>query len=175
MAVVAGDAIKYKLDKSKFQGLFLPTDAPALENIGWVHSNMWDGRTNSDPGFHTPDLPKPLHVSIDMGTADYPLYSFRLWQRTDWDTAYGHGNPKTFALWGSNDPAPDGSWNSWTKLGDFTSETHELSAGELFEMPPGTPAFRYLRIQVLSTWGYGTEVGPVVMMEIEVMGNFVAK
>lgn len=172
--VVQGNTVRYKLDKSKFQGLFLPTDAPALENIGWFLNNMWDGRTNSDPGFHTPDLAKPAHVSFDTGTSNYSLYSFRLWQRTDWGSAYGHGNPKTFALWGSNDPVPDGSWNSWTKLGDFTSETHELSAGELFQVPTGAPAFRYLRIQVLSTWGYGTEVGPVVMMEIELMGSFEA-
>ncbi len=170
--VVAGNTIRYKLDKSKFQEFYLPTDATALAEIGWFLRNMWDGRTNSDPGFHTPDLPKPAHVTFDTGTSDYSLSSFRLWQRTDWGSAYGHGNPKTFALWGSNDPAPDGSWNSWTKLGDFTSETHELSAGELFEIPAGAPAFRYLRIQVSSTWGYGTDVSAIVIMEIELMGNF---
>lgn len=170
-ALVPGNTVRFKLDKSKFRELRLPTDAPAREDIGWFLRNMWDGRTNPDPGFHTPDVSKPAHVTIDLGTSDHPLYSFRLWQRTDWDTAYGHGNPKTFALWGSNDPAPDGSWDSWTKLGDFTSETHVISEGELFEIPPGAPAFRYLRIQVSSTWGYGTDVSPIVMMEIELMGS----
>ncbi|MGV3762207.1 DUF4998 domain-containing protein [Parapedobacter sp.] len=172
--IIAGNSIRYRLDKSKFQEYFLPNDAPALAEIGWFLRNMWDGRTNADPGFHTPDLPKPAHVTFDIGTSDYSLSSFRLWQRTDWGTAYGHGNPKTFALWGSNDPAADGSWDSWTKLGDFTSEAHDITAGELFEIPAGAPAFRYLRVQVSSTWGNGADVGPIVMMEIELMGSFEA-
>jgi len=173
--VVAGDKLLYKLDKSKFREYILPTDAAAQVGIGWFVRNMWDGRTNSDPGYHSFSIPKPAHVTVDLGTSDYSLYSFRLWQRTDWGSSYAHGNPKTFTLWGSNTPAADGTYAGWTKLGDFTSNTHNLSEGELFIIPSGAPASRYLRIQVSSTWGFGTANDPIVIMEIELMGNFVGQ
>lgn len=172
-SVFSSKAIRYKLDRSKFSEYVLPTDAIARADIGWFLRNAWDGNRNPDPGYHSFNVPKPAHVSIDLGTADYSLYSFRLWQRTDWGSSYSHGNPKTFTLWGSNNPASDGSYTGWTKLGDFTSNTHVLADGELFTIPSDAPASRYLRIQVHSTWGYGTAADPIVMMEIELMGNFI--
>ncbi|MFZ4261537.1 DUF4998 domain-containing protein [Sphingobacterium sp. HJSM2_6] len=169
----SSEAIRYKLDKSKFREYVLPTDAIARADIGWHLRNAWDGSRNPDPGYHSYNVIKPAQVTIDLGTPDYGLYSFRLWQRTDWGSSYSHGNPKNFTLWGSNEPSSDGSYVGWTKLGDFTSNSHVLADGELFIIPPGAPASKYLRIQVASTWGYGTAADPIVIMEIELMGNFI--
>ncbi|MBO9593983.1 MAG: hypothetical protein J7599_13830 [Niabella sp.] len=172
-ALIPSKAIVYKLDKSKFKAVRLPGDAGEMASIfpTWRIENMWDGRTNADPGYHSPDIVKPAHVTFELGTSDYALYSFRLWQRTDWGSTYSEGNPKTFSLWGSNNPPADGSWTNWTKLGDFTSGTHNVTAGELFLIPPGVQAYRYIRIQVHSTWN-PKPTQAIQIMEVELMGNF---
>jgi len=87
------------------------------------------------------------------------------WQAPD--RLYSQQDVKRFEVWGSNDPAADGSWDSWTKLltcesikpsGLPTGQTSEedvayAKAGERFVFPEGTPAVRYIRIKVLETWG----------------------
>ncbi len=67
---------------------------------------------------------------------------------------------------GSNNPAADGSWDSWTKLMDGTSvkpsglpigtnspeDIALVGAGEEFIFPENTPDVKYIRIKVLETW-----------------------
>ena len=68
-------------------------------------------------------------------------------------------------VYGSNDPNPDGSWDSWTLLGTFesikpsggsgwTSEDIQFACydGEDFEFPDIDPV-RYLRFRVTKVWG----------------------
>lgn len=164
-AIVPGNTIRYRLDKSKFKEVKLPGDANMA--WGWVMPNMWDGKTNAEPGFHTADAPFPQHITFDLGVSDFSLYSFRTWQRQGYQ--YQIGNMKRFSLWGSNTLAPE--WSSWTKLGDFTSGTHVMTEGELFLIPPGAAAYRYIRIQVHEPWD-GKTVGAFHIMEIELLGNF---
>jgi len=164
-AVVPGNMVRYRLDKSKFKEMKLAGDADMA--WGWVMPNMWDGKTNAEPGFHTADAPFPQHITFDLGVSDFSLYSFRTWQREGFQ--YKIGNMKRFSLWGSNNPAPE--WSNWTKLGDFTSGTHVMTEGELFLIPPGAAAYRYIRIQVQEPWD-GKAVGAFHIMEIELMGNF---
>ena len=74
---------------------------------------------------------------------------------------------KTFELYGSNNPSSDGSFNSWTLLGAYTSvkpsglpvgqntsaDVAYAKAGEEFTIASGTPQSRYYRFKLLSNWG----------------------
>lgn len=149
-------------DKSLFQNLQLPTDIGS--EYGWVLPNLWDNIVGQDQGFHTGGYGMPQWFSIDLGiTAE--LDHFRLWQRES--ALYNVGNPKVFEVWGSNNPNPDGSWESWELLQTFTSfkpsglppgqntadDLAFAQAGEKFTFPAGIPNARYIRIKVLETWG----------------------
>lgn len=158
-----------QLDRTKFFEYYLPTDEKAA--WGWVMPNIWDGIivNNSDvdkPGFHTSPGPRwPQWFTFSLGVTA-KLSRFRYWQRGSW-VSFTDRNIKKFELWGSNEPAKDGSWTGWTLLlqgesvkpsglpsGTNTAEDLALiGAGEEFVFPPGTPAVKYIRMKVLETWG----------------------
>ena len=161
----AASRIYVRLDKSKFQEMFLDNDAAPWD---WPLRRIWDGQVTSPNGYCSHELLPGTPVNITFDTfVTSSLKQFRLFMRPD--AAYGGGNPKKFALFGSNEPKQDGSWDVWTKLGDFTSETHNVSEGELFNMPDNLPAFRYYRMQVLSTWG---GLSYTYIMEVDLYSTF---
>ncbi|RDC57337.1 hypothetical protein DU508_09220 [Pedobacter chinensis] len=149
-------------DKSLFKELNLPTDVGA--EYGWVLPHLWDNITGQDQGFHTGGSGMPQSFSFDIGE-EVQLDNFRLWQREN--ALYDVGNLKVFEVWGSNNPNPNGSWDSWTKLQTFTSfkpsglprgqnsdaDKTFAQAGEKFTFPANISKFRYLRFKVLETWG----------------------
>ena len=154
-------------DKSLFKAFKLPTDIS--DEYGWKLENLWDNNTGAnggDPaGFHTGGSGLPQWFTIDLGQVAQ-LDNFRLWQRDN--ALYNVANPKFFEVWGSNNPNPDGSFDSsWTKLQTFTSvkpsgqpagqntdaDRAFARAGERFNFPAGIPAVKYLRFKVLETWG----------------------
>jgi len=156
-----------QLDRTKFFEYRLPTDE--LPAWGWVMPNIWDGiivnNTNVDkPGFHTDPGAWPQHFTFGLGV-EARLSRFRFWQRGSW-MAFSDRNIKKFELWGSNDPAPDGSYDGWTLLlegesvkpsgepmGTNTAEDLALvGEGEEFVFPPGTPSVKYIRMKVTETW-----------------------
>lgn len=163
-----------ELDKSKFKEYRLDGDAPA--GYGWVMPRLWDGSIDAPNGFHTDhmgtaDNPSgfPNHYSFDLGVVA-KLSRFTFWQRgiTSENTfLYAHGNLRKFEIWGSTDPAGDGSWTGWTKLlscesikpsglpiGQVSNEDKAYAAkGEEYIFPLDAPAVRYIRVNVLSTWG----------------------
>ena len=148
-----------ELDKSKFKEYVLPTDATT--NHGWVMPNMWDG--NYDNGFATINR-MPQWFTFDTGVLASPS-KFKIWQAAD--RIYAQENMRKFEIWGSDKPAPDGSWDNWTKLASCESrkpsglpgiEKNEADiafakAGEDFVLSEGLPKVRYIRIKVLETWG----------------------
>lgn len=148
-------------DKSLFQAMFLPGDLG--DAYGWYLYYLWDNSTN-EPGFHTQNQTAPVSFTFDMG-ATAKLNYFKLWQRMS--GLYNYGNLKRFEVWGSNNPNTDGSWDSWTMLGSFTSvkpsglptgqnsdaDTRFAEAGEPFLFPANVPSVRYLRFKVLESWG----------------------
>ncbi len=148
-----------ELDKSKFKAVYLPSDVTSA--WGWVMPNLWDN--NLGTGFHTPDVGFPLTFTIDLGT-DASLKSIIIWQRLDRDQVFQKGNMKKFEIWGSNNPASDGSFTDWTKLltgtsikpsagNDITNEDIAYaSAGEKYEFPEDIPNVRYIRFNVLEVW-----------------------
>jgi|GEM_PF-879197 F5/8 type C domain. len=153
-----------KLDKSRFRPLLLPTDAP--DAYGWIMPFLWD-ENYGEPGFHTPPgggLPR--WYTIDMGDA-VRLHRLKLWQRIDGGFVFNRGNPKTFEVWGSNDPDTDGGWQNWVKLLDGESikpsglplgtvnesDVAYARGGEEFRFEDEMlPAVRYIRFKVVDTW-----------------------
>jgi hypothetical protein len=73
---------------------------------------------------------------------------------------------KTFEIWGSMNPSPDGSWESWTRLlegevikpsglpaGELSDEDRQKCAeGWDFSFPIENPPVRYIRIKCLSVF-----------------------
>lgn len=157
-----------QLDRTKFKEFNLPTDQ--LAAFGWNMPYIWDGiivnNTNVDkPGFHTsPNGVWPQWFSFSLGVKA-KLSRFKYWQRGSW-VSFTDRNIKKFEIWGSNNPAADGSWESWTKLMDGTSvkpsglpigtnspeDIALVGAGEEFIFPENTPDVKYIRIKVLETW-----------------------
>jgi len=158
-----------QIDRTKFQPVLLPTDQPAA--WGWVMPNIWDGiivnNTNVDkPGFHTNPAEGewPQWFTFSLGT-ESKLSRFKFWQRGSY-VAFTDRNIKKFEIWGSNEPAIDGSWDTWTKLLDGESvkpsglpigqnsaeDIALVGAGEEFIFPNDTPSVKFIRIKVLQTW-----------------------
>jgi len=155
-----------RMDRLKFRALLLPSDTPAAYN--WVMTNLWNGNTGT-PGFHTmTDGIWPHYFTFDMGVEDGALLSrCVLWQRIDGvNYPFGDRNIRKFEMWGSMNPNPDGSWESWTLLldteiikpsgspmGTLTQEDVEsMNNGHEFIFPLDIPYVRYIRIKVKETW-----------------------
>lgn len=163
-----------QLDKKKFREYRLDGDAPA--GFGWVMPRLWDGDINEPNGFHTDHMGTaanpsgfPHHYTFDLGTVA-KLSRFTFWQRgiiASTSFLYAHGNYRKFEIWGAVQPAQDGSWNGWTKLldcesikpsglpiGQVSNEDRAYAAkGEGFVFPLDAPPVRYIRVNILSTWG----------------------
>jgi hypothetical protein len=149
-----------QMDKAGFKLLVLPTDATTAH--GWLMPNMWDNKYGI-PGFATINR-MPQWFTFDMGSAA-SINRFKAWQAPD--RLYAQQNLRKFEIWGSNNPNPDGSWTSWTRLADCESvkpsglplgqnsgaDIAYANAGEEFLLPSGSPKVRYIRIKVLETWG----------------------
>lgn len=155
-----------EIDRTDFREVRLPTDTYQGHSNGRLTiSLMFNDIINNNLNcFHTIPLSGiPQHFTFDMGITA-KLSRFRLWHR--WGLYFNAGNPKRFEVWGSNDPNPDGSWESWTKLGEYVSQKPsglpigELSAedneymlaGEEFLFDVDNPPVRYLRFRILETW-----------------------
>lgn len=161
------DAEPVELNSGLFKELKLPTDAP--DYTGYSVSNLWDGDLEGKSWYRTQDgSGSPHWYTIDLGSK-VKLANYTVWQRgvvSEHRLLYANANPRVWEIWGSSDPAPDGSWNGWIKLLECTSEkpsglplgqrsdldvAHALK-GETFIFSKSSPAVRYIRIKVLATW-----------------------
>ncbi|MBE9600427.1 DUF5000 domain-containing lipoprotein [Pedobacter sp. MC2016-24] len=160
-----------------FAGYALPTDQAALGTN--VLANIWDGLVNLSIYASNNNTPIPQWFTIDL-KVPVVLSRMKAHQRTPPYTYVG-ACVKSFELWGSNAPASDGSWASWTLIGKFDSfkpsggvgvtaedNAYGFTNGEDFEMPDTPPAYRYLRFKTTETWG-GT--GQVTIAEITFWGK----
>lgn len=157
-------AFEREFSKAGFKVLELPTDVKD-GGYGWLINFLWDENYNP-PGFATQSI-IPCWFTIDCGKAA-TLSRFKVWQAND--RLYKGESVKTFELYGSNQPAADGSWGSWTKIGAYESikpsglpvgqtsddDVTYAKAGEGFSIPAGTTAFQYYRFKLLTNWGNGT-------------------
>ncbi|GAA4316869.1 DUF5000 domain-containing lipoprotein [Compostibacter hankyongensis] len=158
-----------KLDKKKFKSLVLTTDAVAASATVQM-SNLWDDVTAYPQFFRTATGSGIPHwFTMDLGTTA-KLSRYVMIQRGAFDEntlLYSAGDPKLWEVWGSNQPAPDGSWEGWTKLADCESvkpsgsgigqntndDIAKARAGQEFSFPLDAPPVRYIRIKMLQTWG----------------------
>ncbi len=160
-----------ELDKGKFEPLNLPTDT-YINHVSGNIRDLWDGLWGLYiPIFHTkPNTGIPQWFTIDLGVS-CRLSRFKFYHRrasgngTRPDGQYSAGDPQMFEVYGSNNPAPDGSWGNWDLLGHFesikpsggqgwTEEDIQFACydGEDFEFDE-VESYRYLRFKVLKTWG----------------------
>ena len=154
-----------------------------------VH-RMWDGETVVFPSCaYTPPTVTdagPHSITFDVGQLaqlsriviwDYPetINGLKTW--------FYRGNMKNFEIWGSANPNPDGSYDSWVKLGTYTSvkpsglvgygdlsaEDREIAAaGFSWKFRVDVPKLRYLRIKCNQNW-MGTQF--LMITEVQVYGN----
>ena len=164
------------LDKATFREVKLPGDT----DFGWGYpiSGLWNGTM-----WHSADKLDgfPMSISFDMGVTAQ-LSRITLWQRPN-EWIYLQNNLRKFEIWGSVNPASDGSWESWTKLvehtvikpsglpvGQTTQDDIDASiAGEQMTVPLDAPRVRYIRIKILRTWtdgGYAANI-----QKLQLWGN----
>ncbi|WP_257670348.1 DUF5000 domain-containing lipoprotein [Parapedobacter tibetensis] len=159
------------MDKSLFRQYNLPTDTHVKHSNFYSTQVLWDGADwVSSTIFHTaPGTGIPQHFTFDMGVAAN-LSRFLMYSRLNHEYQFNH--PKVFELWGSNAPNPDGSWESWTQVGTYTSikpsglplgeqttdDFNYARAGEEFEVEYQEEAYRYWRWKTTDTWGGNSDV-----------------
>ena len=161
-----------QLDRSKVKEVHLPTDT--WQGHSWsglpprAIPYLFDGiTTNATDVFHIPNnTGVPCHFTVDLGAVS-KLSRFKIWMRNQEADIFNAMSAHFFEVWGSNNPDEDGSWESWTLLGDYEMKKPSgLPRGELsaedraahaagleFNVPIDAPSVRYLRFRVKETWG----------------------
>jgi hypothetical protein len=180
------------MDKRKFFEYKLPTDSKI--EYGWELYYLWDSKTDGySAGWHTsPGANPPMQCTFGTGTYA-KLNRFELWERPD-QYAYSHGNPKDFAIWGSDKTEPlDANIpisvpvgtivGDWVNLGNYhypdppsgsapgfvnADDIAFVAKGVNFDFPLANPAVRYIRIIVKDTWSNGDFAH---LMEISLYGD----
>lgn len=140
------------------------------EPWGWFSKPTVDGGT----------WPARFTVKVDGGVT---LSRVRIIQR--WPEMWENGNPKKFTVWGSNNPASDGSYDGWEEMktfvsvkpsglpvGQYSDEDEYIAVnGEDFEFDPENLArFTYYRFQFTENWG-GDNTW-INLYEVFFYGNF---
>ncbi|MGE7777546.1 DUF5000 domain-containing lipoprotein [Chitinophaga sp. NPDC101104] len=163
-----------QLEKNKFRSNHLPGDGKLSVQWNITYESIWDGRWSSDFNMpydgsgnnwmnldtNEPGL-APVSVTIDMGVkAQLSRFRINHYYR------YIHKDMKRYEIWGSNNPAPDGSWDSWTLLTTYEQkkpsglgyavyndeDAQAWVKGDQGDIPSNKPAVRYIRIRCLENW-----------------------
>lgn len=146
---------------------------------GWVLFNLWDDNVNT--GFHTgPDTPLPHRFTFQLVDGPVKISRFKVVPRRN-EFYYINGHLRKIELFGSNNPAVDGSYEGWQSMGQFEStkpsklpfgeisneDIEYANNGEEFSVDPSLPAFKYFRLKMLETWSGGI---PCHLMELPMWG-----
>lgn len=160
------------LDKANFREVKLPGDV----DYGWglPIPNLWNGAL-----WHSADKldGMPMWITFDLGVTAQ-LSRIGLWQRPN-EWIYLQNNVRKFEIWGSINPASDGSWDSWTKIvehtvikpsglpvGQTTQDDKDAAvAGEQMTVPLDAPRVRYIRVKILRTWTDGGYAANIQLMK----------
>ncbi|MGC4234058.1 MAG: DUF4959 domain-containing protein [Niabella sp.] len=168
-------------------------------NSGEMQVSLFDG-SPATPYYNTGRLwwgrsaPVPLQFTMDLGRK-VQLSRIKMWGRNDnFSLLFQATHPKEFEIYGSNDPAADGSWESWTYIGTYegvrpsglafgvnaTAEDQDYARkGEDFEVDWQIPdGFRYIRMKINCTWNgiREQELGnalTVSMSELKLFGKYI--
>lgn len=160
-----------QLNKSQFKEVNpYPGDVnDKIYSASYPMRNLWDNNTTI---FVTAQgLGLPQSFTIDLGvTAKFSRMKYL--QRQSTAFYYASGTPEFIEIYGSNNPAPDGNWSSWTHLMTCVSKkpsglplnivTNDdiaaANAGEDFNFPVSAEAYRFLRFRVTKTYGNATNI-----------------
>lgn len=157
------------VDKKSWKHYPLPNDSYKPWAVDHPITNLWDNSLALCcywVALRPAERPLPSWFTIDVG-APWLFSRIKVNQYTVQNYAYTNGNPRRFEIWGSNNPAPDGSWDSWTLLlsgesikpsglgiGQTTAEDQAYAAaGEDYTFPAGIPKMRYIRFKTVESWG----------------------
>jgi hypothetical protein len=170
-----------RFDRLGIKPLILPTDAQVLGPNNDV-TKLFDGKLGgTDPYGTTNASVLPQWFTIDFGKP-VVISRFKSYQRPA-PFSYSLAAVKIFELYGSNNPASDGSWDSWTLLGKFNSfkpsglpmgqasdedVNYAAIQGEDFAFESLQAPYRYLRYKTLETWDMG---GQVAITELAFWGQ----
>ena len=172
-----------EIPSDTYRKLVLPTDQTALAEAGYNIENLWNGLNDRRLYASSNASSLPQWITIDLGKKVL-LSRFKQYQE-QYDHCYTGSGLKNFELYGSNSPNPDGSWASWTLLGEFTTvkpsnlplgqKTNEdinyaCNLGADFYFATQPEAVRYLRLKSLETY---SSPGQVVIMELKFFGQIV--
>src|SRR5690606_21596082 len=137
--------------------------------IASLWSGVLQGNQSAGAWYRTADGSGiPHHFQFDLGVTTV-LDEYRIWQRgtvNENNLLYANGNLRRWEIWGSTDPAEDGSFDGWVKLMDceiikpsgapvgqnMPEDIAAAQAGHQFTLPEDSPYVRYIRINVLETW-----------------------
>lgn len=167
----------------------MPKSAMSIMKLGNDASfTNWEGTDNflidddTENFGHSANSSIPAPFTIDLGV-EAKLSRIVMYQRFFSDLYYNWGNPQKFEVYVSaTRPAQSGDWNGWTKVMDceiikpsglpISDNSDEDIAvaqeGHEFAFPLDLPPARYIRINILSTWGGTTFTHPA---EIDVFGE----
>jgi hypothetical protein len=110
-----------EIPKDRFSNPRMPGDSwEAIgNNNNYRFEQLWDGKAVTDgDGFFAAasTSPMPQHFTINLGRK-VVLSRFQLFPRGS--EIYSGDAPRTWELYGSDDPPMDGSWDNWTLLGKY--------------------------------------------------------
>lgn len=171
------------IPKGGFKDARFPGE-PGNYSNNYVLTKLWDDNLNSM--YHTPqNIPQPFSVTFDMGLTA-KLSRYKIWQRQGDTYCFGHGNPHKWELWGSNNPATDGSYDNWVLLGTYemtkpsgnavgVNTAEDIAAqkeGQEYAVPDGAPAVRFIRWKHIDNWSaIDGQIGFLHMAEINFWGK----
>lgn len=183
------------LPKHTWSILPLPTDSYG-SSYGTSIGALWNNNTGDI--WATPfDCPKTIWFTVDLGY-QVSLKTIQWHHRVPYETFAGSGI-RHFQVWGSEAPAADGTWDSWTLLGDFeafkpSGYQPDGSVGPITgddeyhwiyeniyrftpteEAPDANMVVRYVRVKLLDsfdTWGKDPIGYIYVIAEMTFSGTF---
>lgn len=168
-----------KIPNDLFQNAALPTDFfdPAGEEHGFRMEQLWLGEDASDGQFYASSHsgPIPQSFTIDLGRR-VTLSRIQKWPRPDYEL-YSSTAPRTFEVWGSENPNPDGSWDeSWFLIGEF-EQFKPSGYGEGREVGPITDEDRdywYNRTEfdIMPTERAPDPYRPITHVRVKVLSTF---
>lgn len=172
-----------QIPSNTFRPLILPTDQTAIAAPGYPITNLWSGLQNLGLYASSNSSTLPQWITIDLGKR-VSLSRFKQYMERD-DHCYAGSGLKSFELWGTNNPDPNGGWTQWQLLGSFntlkpsglplgqkTAEdiNYAVNLGADFSFETDPAPVRYLRLKSLETY---SSTGQVVIMELAFWGQIV--
>lgn len=175
-----------EIPKNLWTNLDLPNDQKGVADPAFKVEYIWDGKWASlgNQCYASPNasvLPQSLTIDLKQKVL---MSRIKAHQAPNTHIYVGSAF-KTFELWGSNAPNPDGSWDSWQKLGTFRSfkpsglplgqmsdqdRNYANFLGEDFDFDTPPPAVRYIRWKTTETY---SSTGQVVIAELRLFGQIV--